>query len=295
MELRHLQYFLAVANEKSFLGAAKYLHLTQPTLSRQIKELEDEIGKPLFIRGSRHVTLTQEGVFLKVRAEEILSLLNKTTDELTNQSEELSGEIYIGAGETAGFSIIAKVIRKLQDKYPKIKVNIYSGDYDDILDRLEKGLIDFGIFISDVRLEKYQHITLPYQDIGGLLLRKDDPLASKEYITRHEIAHLPLFISRQPSSIHMIKNWAQLETDDLNIIGTYNLIYNASILVKEKIGYAFALDNLVDVSESSDLCFRPFKPTLSAHLILIWKDYLPFSKPAQAFLTTLKKELDSIS
>lgn len=292
MELRQLQYFLAVANEGSFLGAAKFLHLTQPTLSRQIKELEDEIGKPLFIRGSRHITLTEEGVFLKVRVEKIMELLNKTTHELIDQENEISGEVYIGAGETAGFSIIAKVVKQLQAKYPKIKVNIYSGDYDDILDHIEKGLIDFGILISNAQLEKYQHLTLPYQDIGGILIRKDDPLSQKEFITRQEITHLPLFISRQPSSVHMIKNWAQLETEELNIIGTYNLIYNASILVKEKVGYAFALDNLVDVSESSKLCFRPFKPTLSANLILIWKDYLPFSKPAQAFLTELKKEIE---
>lgn len=292
MELRHLQYFLAIANEGSFLGAAKHLHLTQPTLSRQIKELEDELGKPLFIRGSRHVTLTKHGVYFKVRVEEILSLLNKTTHELIDQDGELSGEIYIGAGETAGFSIIANVIKKLQEKHPKIKVNVYSGDYDDILDRLEKGLIDFGLLISNAQLEKYQHITLPYQDMGGLLIRKDDPLSHKEFITRQEIAHLPLLISRQPSSVEMIQNWAQLETKDLNIIGTYNLIYNASVLVKEKVGYSFALANLVDVSDTSELCFRPFNPTLSANLFLIWKDYIPFSKVAQAFLTELKNEIN---
>lgn len=292
MELRHLQYFLAIANEGSFLRAANHLHLTQPTLSRQIKELEDELGKPLFIRGSRHVTLTEHGVYFKVRVEEILSLLNKTTHELIDQDGELSGEIYIGAGETSGFSIIANVIKKLQEKHPKIKVNVYSGDYDDILDRLEKGLIDFGLLISNAQLEKYQHITLPYQDIGGLLIRKDDPLSQKEYITRQEIAHLPLLISRQPSSVEMIQNWAQLETKELNIIGTYNLIYNASVLVKEKVGYSFALANLVDVSETSELCFRPLNPTLSANLILIWKDYLPFSKVAQAFLTELKNEIN---
>jgi len=295
MELRHLQYFLAIANEGSFLKAAKSLHITQPTLSRQIKEIEDEIGKPLFIRGNRNVTLTEDGLFLKIRAEEILSLFQKTKDELTLQDYELSGEIFIGAGETAGFSIIGKAIKLLKDKHPNIKVHIYSGDYDDILDRIEKGLIDFGLLVMNAQLEKqYQHIILPYQDIAGLLIRKDDPLASKQYITRQEIKHLPIYISRQPSSIFMMKEWAKLETNDLNVIGTYNLIYNASILVKEKAGYAFALNHLVDVSESSDLCFRPFKPELSAKLILIWKHYLPISKPSQAFLEVLQNVIEEV-
>lgn len=291
MELRHLQYFLTVANEGSFSQAAKSLYITQPTLSRQIKEMEDEIGKPLFIRGNRHVTLTEEGVFLKVRAEEILSLYNKTTNELTINDFEISGEIYIGAGETSGFSLIAKAIKQVQLKYPNIKFNIYSGDYDDIIERIEKGLIDFGLLISNSQLEKYQQLELPYKDVAGLLIRKDDSMSQKACITRNEIKKLPIFISRQPSSIYMLRDWAKLDINDFNVLGTYNLIYNASILVKEGVGYAFALEHLVDISESSELCFKPFEPQLSAKLVLIWKNISPISKVAQVFLNILKEEL----
>lgn len=291
MELRHLQYFLTIANEGSFLAASKTLHITQPTLSRQIKEMEDEIGKPLFIRGSRHVTLTEEGIFLKVRATEILSLFNKTTQELTSQDYELSGEIYIGAGETPGFSIIAKAIYAMQQDYPNIKVNIYSADYDDLIHYLEEGLIDFGLVISDDFKGNYQHIRLPYQDRAGILVRKDDPLAKKTSITKSEIKDLPLYLSRQNTSVQMLKNWAENEVDTLNVQGTYNLLYNASILVKEKVGYSFSLEHLINTDEFSDLAFIPFEPELLADLILIWKEQVPFSKISQTFLGYLKKQI----
>ena len=292
MELRHLEYFLAIAREGSFLKAAEKLHITQPTLSRQIKEIEDEIGKPLFIRGNRHVTLTDEGLFLKHRATEILSLYQKTASELMSQDYELTGELSIGAGESYGFSIIGKALKQFKVLHPKVKINIYSGDYDDLLYQLEHGLIDFALLITNSQLEKqYQFLTLPYKDKAGLLIRKDDPLSNKEYITRDELRHLPIFISRQPSSQYMLQDWFNLHMDELNVIGTYNLLYNASLLVKEKVGYSFALENLVDVSESSNLCFRPFMPELSAKLILIWKQHLIQSKPAQIFIDILNQTI----
>ena len=207
MELRVLQYFLAIAREETILGAAERLHMTQPTLSRQMKELEEELGKQLFIRGNRKITLTDDGMLLRQRAEEIVTLVEKTESDIMLSDASLSGDIYIGAGETDGMRLIAKVMHKCCEVYPNIKFHIFSGNSQDVADKIEKGLLDFGIFVEPADISKYDFIKLPSCDTWGLLMRKDSPLANKESILPDDIKDLPLICSDQVMFQNEISGW----------------------------------------------------------------------------------------
>lgn len=296
MEIRVLNYFLAVAREQSISGAANFLHLSQPTLSRQLKELEDEFGKQLFIRGNKKITLTDEGILFRKRAEEIIDLVRKTENEMFNMNNtSIEGNVFIGTGETEAIDIIAKEIKKIQKKYPNIKFNISSDDGQDVIDNLDKGLIDFGIILCPVDTSKYNYITLPIKDTWGVLMKKDDPLAKKDYITPKDIKDRKLIISRQIHSYSQISNWFGIDINKLNIVATYNLIYNASILVKNDLGITITLDKLINTTaENSEFAFRPLYPRQELELNIIWKRYQVFSKPAEKFLEYLKKGLQSI-
>lgn len=293
MEIRVLRYFLALAREQSILGAAKYLHLSQPSLSRQLKDLEKEFGKQLFIRGTKKITLTEDGILFRKRAEEIIGLVEKTEIEMNSKNDNISGCVYLGTAETETIDIIAKCIKKIQSKYPNIQFNISSDDGDDVMDNLDKGLIDFGIIICPFDKSKYNYITLPSKDIWGILMRKDSPLAKLDYITPKDLLDKPLIVSRQVSTTSEISDWLKTDLDKLNIVTHYNLVYNASILVKNNIGYALALDGLIDTSDSSIFTFKPLYPKLDLEINVIWKKYQVFSKPAEKFLDTLKKEIDT--
>lgn len=286
MELRVLRYFLAVAREENITAAAERLHVTQPTLSKQLKELEDELGKTLFIRGKRKITLTDEGMFLRKRAQEIVDLADKTEAEFRTDSD-VSGDIYIGGGETGAVKYIAKALGRLLADHPNIRYHFVSGDGDDTRERLDKGLIDFGLFVGLIDLKKYDHIMLPETDAWGLMLRRDDPLANKEYISPDDLKGLPLLHSRQALSQNELSGWLGYSPDELNVIGTHDLIYNEAIMVKEGIGCALAIDGLIDTSEGIGLCFRPFRPVITARLAIAWKKYQVFSKPAALFLEKL--------
>lgn len=293
MELRVLQYFLAIAREETILGASQRLHITQPTLSRQMKELEEELGKQLFIRGNRKISLTEDGMLLRQRAEEIISLVEKTESDIMLSNDSISGDIYIGGGETESMRLIAKVIHKCNKTYPDIKFHIYSGNSQDVADRIEKGLLDFGIFVEPADVSKYDFIKLPSFDTWGLLMRKDSPLASKKSITPNDIKELPLICSDQTMFQNEISGWLEFSYDKLNIVATYNLIYNASLLVAEKNGYALCLDKLINTSGSSQLCFRPLEPKLTVGITLVWKKYHIFSRAAQYFIKVLRQELEN--
>lgn len=291
MELRVLRYFIAVAREESITGAAESLHVTQPTLSRQLMELEEELGKKLFIRGSRKLTLTDEGILLKKRAEEIIELVEKTEAEIITSDEIINGDIYIGGGETDAMRIIAKTAKKLQKEYPHIRYHIFSGNADDVTERLDKGLLDFGILIEPADIRKYEYIKLPATDIWGLLMRKDSPLASRNTIKPEDLWNIPLLCSRQSMVGKEISDWIGLDYDKLNIVTTYNLVYNASLMVEEGIGYALSLDKLVNTTGDSILCFRPLEPKLEVGLNIIWKKSQIFSKAAKKFLERLQVEI----
>ena len=292
MEIRVLQYFLAVAREQNISNAAEILHITQPTLSRQLKDLEDELGKQLFIRGNRKITLTEDGMLFRKRAEEIVELVRKTKNEITNTNDIIiSGDIYIGAGETNAINIIANVFNNLNKKYPNIHYHIFSDDGLDVIENLDKGLIDFGILLGEFDKTKYNYITFPVKDIWGILMRNDSSLAKLNSISPKDLIDKPLIISRQVNNNANILKWFATDIEKLNVVATYNLVYNASILVNSGLGYAVTLDKLINTTGNSNLCFRPLSPKLDLEINIVWKKYQIFSKASEAFLSELQKEL----
>ncbi len=289
MDVRVLRYFLAVAQEESISGAAEYLHLTQPTLSRQLMDLEEELGKKLFIRGSRKVTLTEDGLLLRKRASEIVALVDKTESEFHETEGEISGDVYIGGGETAAMRLIAQTARELQEQYPHIRYHLYSGNGDDVMERLDKGLLDFGLLIEPVDLKKYDHFHLPVTDTWGVLMRKDSPLAEKTSVHPEDLWDIPLLISRQSMIEHGLSSWTRRDYRELNIVATYNLLFNAALMVEAGMGYAVCLDKLVNTMDTSELCFRPMAGGMGAGMDIAWKKYQMFSKAAQKFLERLQE------
>ena len=293
MELRVLRYFLGVAREGSMTGAARVLHVTQPTLSRQLQDLEEELGQKLFIRGSHSVTLTPEGMVLRKRAEEILEMVHKTEAEFESMGEMVGGDVYIGGGETEAMRRIARLIHEIRDDYPEIRFHLFSGNAEDVTERLDKGILDFGILIQPVDLMKYNTIELPEKVVWGVVMRKDSPLAEKKSITRQDLPGLPLICSRQVEQRFSVKNeyssWFGEIAAKRNIVATYNLIYNAALMVEEGVGYAIALDGLVNVTRHSGLCFRPLEPRLESGMNLVWKKYQIFSGAAELFLERIQE------
>ena len=290
MELRVLQYFLAVAREQNISAAAQSLHLTQPTLSRQLRELEEALGKQLMIRGNRKITLTEEGMLLRKRAEEILELTDRTEKEIMQSADTVSGDIYIGTGETDGVRQIARTAHQLQQSYPGIHFHIVSGDAVDVCERLDKGLLDFGVLLGDMDKAKYHYLELPMKDTWGVLMRRDSPLAGQDAVSPRDLWDKPLILSRQVDNKSGLYRWLRKEPAELHTVATYNLIYNASLMVDEGMGYAFTLDKLVNTT-GSDLCFRPLQPRLELGMYLVWKKSQIFSKAAELFLERLQEQL----
>ncbi len=295
MELRVLRYFLAVAREESISDAAEFLHITQPTLSRQLMDLEEELGKQLLIRGKRNrkIMLTEDGMRLRKRAEEIVALADKTEAEFLAGDDAVSGDVYIGCGESDAMRIIAKTAVKLRRDYPDIHFHLYSGNAEDVSERMEKGLLDFGIFITSTNIDKYDYLKLPAYDTWGLIMRKSDQLAAKDFITPQDLQGLPLIMSRQALVQEDISRWGKKQIQDLNVVATYNLVYNAAIMTREGFGYTLTLDKLANTGSDSDLCFRPLKPELRINLNIVWKKYQIFSKASQKFLEYLKNEINA--
>lgn len=293
MEFRVLQYFLAVTREQSISGAAEALHLSQPTLSRQLRELEEELGKQLFIRGSRRITLTEEGMILRKRAEEITTLMHMARDEVALADNEVSGDVYIGAGETEGVRYLARAAQQLQAEYPLVHYHISSGDTTDVLENLERGLIDFGLLFGGLDTAKHEHLTLPTKDSYGVLMRRDSPLAQKKRIEPADLWDKPIILNRNTkdgisSDGKSITHWLKKSLSELNIAATYNLLYNGSLMVSEGVGYAICFDGIINTTDTP-LCFRPLSPAVEAEMYLVWKRYQVLSKPAEKFLLKLQE------
>lgn len=294
MELRVLQYFLAVAREQSISSAAESLHLSQPTLSTQLKALENELGKQLLIRGtkgSRKVLLTEEGMLLRKRAEEILELVRMTESEISLSNEVIAGDVYIGTGESDLIRIFARAARRIQEQYPDIHYHILSGNADFVQEHLDRGLIDFGVVYSPVDTNIYSTIKIPVHDTWGVLMRRDSPLAAKDVIQPQDLADKPLILSAQKTDAWPMSNWFGQDIAKLNVVATYNLVFNASLLVEEGLGYALCFDKLINVSGNSSLCFRPLSPMVESKASIIWKRYQVLSKAAECFLNELKQEM----
>ncbi len=256
-----------------------------------MQSLEKEIGQQLFIRGTRKITLTETGQLLRKRAEEIIELYRKTESELHAPITEISGDIYIGGGESYILGMIAKAIREVQQEYPDVKFHLFSGDSAIISERLDKGLIDFGIFIEPFDVSKYEYLRLPLCDTWGVLTRKDSPLTEKDCVTPEDLWDKPLIRSEQSLGKSIITDWFQKSSDELKIVATYNLLYNASLLVEQGLGYAIGLDKIINTTGNSVLCFRPFYPELVSHLDIAWKKYQVFPKCAEIFLKRLQELL----
>lgn len=297
MEFRVLRYFLTVAREGSITGAANFLNVTQPTLSRQLKDLEEELGKKLFTRSSHSIILTDEGMLLRKRAEEIVDMVDKVAEEFGSMKKTLKGDIYIGGGETDAMKQIARVVRDLQIRYPNIRYHLYSGNEDDVTERLDKGLLDFGILIQPADLSKYNYLNMPANDVWGVVMRKDSPLASKDTIQAADLLDVPLICSRQALKQTFSKNefadWFGEDFDKLNIVTTYNLAFNAAIMVEEGIGYAVTIDKIVNTSSDSNLCFRPLNPRLESGLNIVWKKHQVLSAAADMFLKEIQEKFST--
>lgn len=291
IETRLLQYFLAAARELNITRAAESLYIAQPTLSRQLMELEQQLGKQLFIRGKRKLTLTEEGEFLRGRAQEILDLIDNTEAAFRTEETNLSGHITIGCGETIAMDKITNILADFHHKYPDVKFHTYSGDADSILDHLDKGLVDIGLLLGPIRQEKYDYLNLHQKDVFGLLMPEDCKLACQESVNIDQLKSLPMILAEQTFSGHQELEWFGADYSVMNVVATYSLIYNATFLVEHGIGYALCLDKLVN-TQGRNLTFRPIVPELSVDLYIVTKKYQTFSPAAKIFLQMVQEKLE---
>lgn len=289
MEIRVLRYFLETAREGNMTRAAERLFISQPTMSKQLKELENELGIKLFIRSNYSIRLTEAGMLLRERAEDIISLVDKTEAEFRALEEADSGDIYVGAPESDSMGLFVQIVRKLQDEHPRIRCNIYSGNMQDVCEKLDKGLLDFAIVMNYVDLSKYNYLPMSTKDTWGIVLRRDDPLAVKESFCIADLQHLPLICSRQWVD-QDFPQWFASKSDHVNIKATYNLPFNGSVMAKAGIGYAVMLDKLVYTGEGSDLVFRPLKDVPKAEMYIIWRKAQTFTPVAKLLIERLKNE-----
>ncbi len=294
IETRLLQYFLAVAEEQSITKAAEYLHISQPTLSKQMMDLEESLGKQLLIRGRKKVTLTEEGTFLRGRAQEIISLMDKTESAFRENEQSISGDVYIGCGEYRSTFSIMQIIRSIQEEYPDIRFHFFSGNADAIIERLDKGLLDMGFLLEPEITPRYDYRKLPLREAWGILMRKDSPLADKENFSFSDLADLPLIMPSQTSNNHRMTTFFTEAMVKPNIASTYNLIYNAGLMVESGIGYALCIDELINTAGSHPLTFRPLSPELYSNVYLFTKKYQVFSKAAKLFLNRLETNIGSL-
>ena len=283
MDIRTMQYYLAVVREGTISAAAQALHVAQPSLSRQMKELEDELGTTLFVRGNRKITLTEEGMLLRKRAEEMVRLMQMTEDEISQIKSHVSGSVRIGAGESWSFHYLSRAAAGLAREHPDIRFHITSGDTQDLMDELNNGLIDFAVVFTEVDRMLYQSIELPAEDAFGLLMPKDCPLAEKEEIRLSDLKGLPVIVSRASEPYFA----GSEELSGLNVVATYNLVYNASLLVEDGLGYAICFDRLINTADSS-LCMRPIVPVVKTPGYLIWKKYQVFPPAVQMFMDRIR-------
>lgn len=290
MEIRVLRYFIEIAREGGMSRAAQSLHVSQPTLSKQMKELEEELGKKLFKRGSTSVSLTDEGMLLRKRAEDILEMVDKTTDEFKALDMVTGGDVKIGCAESYLIKHLARSIKRLKEKCPMLRYHLSSGNTEQVAEKLDRGLLDFAVIVEPPDLSKYNYIEIPGADIWGLLMRRDNPLAKKESISADDLMGLELICSAQAMKSD-IPRWCGERADMLNLSGTVNLAYNGSVFVKEGLGCMLTFDRLADTGSESELCFRPLFSVLETKMYVIWKKYQVFTPIADMLIKDLKCSL----
>lgn len=294
MELRVLKYFLEMANEGSITKAAIKLHVTQPAMSKQLKDLERELGTKLFVRTNYTIRLTEAGMLLKDRVKDIIEMIEKTEAEFQSLKNIVSGTVYIGSGESYAIKSITDIMKEIQTQYSEIKFDIVSGNAQDLEEKLDKGLIDFAVLIDPIDLSKYNYISLPNKDAWGLVMNKNAELSKLKNITLRDLFEIPIICSKQitKTNIHDFNflNWFKGDFGKLNIVATYNLIYNATLMAKSGMGYILTLDKLINTTANSDLIFKPLYPKLESGLNIVWKKSQLFSPPAKLFLEKLNEK-----
>lgn len=288
MEIRTLRYFLAVAREENMTRAAETLHVTQPALSKQLKSLEEELGKKLFTRHSFSIKLTDEGILLRNRAEDLVSMADKIEKEFISLDDITGGDLFFGLAESYQISYLAREISEFKKRYPGLKYHITSGDTEQVAEKLDKGLLDFTVLAETPDSSKYESIEFPEADVWGAIMPADDRLAKKKAITVDDLIGLPLFCSEQ-SWKNDLPLWAKERMNELHLEGSFRLSYNGSIFAKEHLGYLLTFNKLIDTSAESGLVFRPLSPRLETKLYLVWKKYQTFSPIAEKFLSHVKQ------
>lgn len=291
MEIRVLRYFLEAAREENITKAAAYLHISQPTLSKQLKDLEQELGRKLFVRSNYSIKLTDEGMLLRKRAEDILEMVHKTTDEFKSLGTVTGGDVYIGCAESHLVKYLARAIKDFKQQYPGFRYHIQSGNTEQVTERLDRGLLDMALIVESPNLSHYNYIEIPGVDTWGLLMRKDHPLAKKETITADDLIGIDLICSEQSMKAD-IPRWCGQKADALNFTGFTNLFYNGSVFVREGLGCMLTFANLADTGSDSDLCFRPLFPVLENKMYIIWKKYQVFTPIAELLIKELSERLN---
>lgn len=290
MDLQQLQNFLIIAQEENITHAAEYLHLSQPALSRQVKALEAEFGKPLLVRENKRVTLTKAGVLLRKRANEITKLVAKTSNELQTDENEITGDILLGVSETDAIRVIGQLANQLFSHHPKMTLKLRNGDNDAVLSMVNSGLVDMGLYFGDIDQNIFDHLQLPQVNRFGALMPRNHPLAKQAALTPNDLRTQPLILYQAALDNHELQDWFQQDTNELNIAGTFGMYLSAKKLVESGLGIALVFDDLVDYHDNDLVCL-PIVPAITTSVSLIWKKYQIFSNSAQALLDLIKTEI----
>ncbi|MFR2776389.1 MAG: LysR family transcriptional regulator [Anaerostipes sp.] len=288
MEIRVLRYFLTVAREENITKAAEVLHITQPTLSRQLAQLENTLGVQLFIRGTRKIVLTNEGMLMRRRAEEILELVDKTERELIEQDEELEGVVVIGCGDLKAVQILPEIIRNFREIYPKVTFDLYTATADHVKDRMDRGLIDIGLLLEPINMDKYDFIRLNQKERWVVSMHPDAPLAKKDYVTAEDLAGVPLMMPHRLNVQSELASWFGDSYEKLNVIFKINLPANGSVMVYHRLAYALTVTGSIEFWDNDKLVYRPLFPELTATSALAWKRHQPFGRAVEKFIEYLK-------
>ncbi len=294
MEFRVLKYFLATARTENITAAAKEMNISQPALSRQLMDLENELGVTLLIRSKRSTTLTEAGYLLKRRAEEITELMEKTVSEVSNARSGVSGSIRIGCGETAGMRAVARAVHEIRQDYPYIRCHLYSTDDSGVKERLDKGMLDFGLLVQPEPPKNYPYLEIDHEDTWGVLMRKDSPLSGLDRISAEDLYGLPLIVSRQAFANKELEDWFSRDIREFDIVATYTLIYNAALMAEEGVGYVLCLDRLLTLPPDGALTFRPLSPQNTSRIFFIWKRHQIFSRAASLLIEKLRHDRNAV-
>lgn len=289
MDLKSLRYFLAIADEGSISAAAESLNLSQPNISRQMTLLEKELGAKLFERGSRRIVLTEEGMLLRRRAVEILQLADTAVTEIGSAGKDVIGTVRIGCGETDAMRVVARAIRRFSETHPMVRFELHSGNAEDVSDLLERGLVDFGVLIEPTDKTRYDYLSFPTDIRWGALVRRDDSLARLHGVSPSDISGRRVIVSRQNMAANGISGWMGPDFPEPDVVATYNLLFNASLLVSEGVGIALCLEGIVNTSGDSDLVFVPFEPELRVGMSLVWKKNSVQGRAQRLFLDGLRE------